>query len=409
MRNNYGRMIGLSIGFDASGAGGGGAGAGAAVAEPPAGGAGAGGSSGSGAGSTGASAPGAGSGGGAAQEHSGFFTNLTKRELPKPAAEGAEGAAGAGEGGAAKTPEELAEAAALELAKGEGKTAEELAAELANSAGGAGGGEGAPTEITEDTVLKTPIYGRFKTIKEANSGFQRSERHGIELAAKAKSLQTQIEQISARHESEMAATRAELELARKTPPFAELTEEQENSLAKDNPSAAIKYQLAKRDHADATRRAKEDAARFVEDRRKRHEAVANEIERDYMEMSADPDKYPLFKQVQPLMDAIHATLGGDKSPLRGDPRAVRLYHRLALGDMYLALLRKGGAARAKALQETKDKAGAGAAATGGVGAGAGAGGGKKPTPAEEDAKKWADGVRQAGPKSFLSNWPEDKK
>lgn len=425
MKNRMATMTGPSFGlsFETEGGAGASGGGGTAVATPPAG---------AGAGGAGA---GAGAGAGGGDGGSRFFRNIPERDLTQKGAPAAKTEAAAGEGqatggeapkryvvkddagqpiaGADFATQAEAEAyiaANTKTADGEGaaaggeKTAAELAAEaLAEVTGAAKAapGEAGAVDVAPDAVLKTPILGRFKTIKEAEDYFRQSGAHTQKVDADLKKERADNAKALATRDAELAAARAELETVRKTPHFNELTKEQFEKLAKEDPAAAIDYRIAERDHKQGIQNAKDEAAHTAAQKKQKAEAVNAEIERSVVEMSADPKTYPMFKEVQPLMDRVHGLLGGDNSPLRGNPQAVNILYRLALGELQLQILKKGKVAAATATEEAKKTAAAAAAATGGTGAGAGAPPRAKTAQQLKD-EAWKNAIDAAAPKRVLS-------
>lgn len=418
MRNFLGRMVGQSFGISLEDAGA--SGGGAAVAAP--------------APAPAAAAPAAPSGDGGGFS---FFRNLPQRDLtPKPAESSTESAAPAKpvepaaaaavekpfvvnddsgkpiEGAAFATKEEaekyIAEhsGTAAAAAPAKEKTLEELAAEeLAKLTGAQTETPAAAgaAKVAPDAVLEKPIYGRFKTIKETEEGIQRMEREGVRLSTENKKILADHSAALATRDAELAAARAELKIARETPAFKELTQDEYNELAKENPGAAVDYRLAKRDHDEAIQKAKNEAEQRVIDRQNHAKAVHAEITRVVDEMDKDPKAYPMFRAVDPLMGKIHESLGGDESsPLRGDPRAVNLYYRAAMGTLYISLLAKGKETKEDAVDATKKAAEAAAAASAAAGAGAGAGAPKPKTAEQISKEKFSESIRNAAPKKVLS-------
>ena len=378
MKNKMAAMYRMMLSFDPAEGG-----SGTAVADPPA-------------------ATGGAGGGGTDGGGSGFFTNLSKREMPADVKPDAAPVSETkppipGEQSADKTAELEKMAADALAASSGGKTPEQLAAEAAAQAAAGKTGE---VEITPETVFKTPIFGRFKTPREVEAAFLRAQQEDQRLARENKNLRADSEKALATRESELAAVRAELKMVRETPPFKELTKEEYAELAKESPEQAIEYRFEKEKHDKAVQSARESGAREVQARKERNEAIGAEIQRSYLEMSSDKKKYPMFKEVEPMMEKIHVLLGGDKSPLRNDPKAVFIYYRMAIGELYAGLLAKGGVARTEAAEAAKKAAEAAARATGAAGGGTGGTGG--PAKGDPAYDAWSKAIDAEAPKKLLS-------
>ena len=361
-----------------------------------------------------------------------FFSNIPGRDEPAAAAPAAAAAAPAPEAAAAESfaataekpyavtddagkpianfateAEAQAHIEAGKPAAGGVKTAEELAAEQLAIETGEPDAAAAPAgsiAVAPDAILATPIYGRFKTVKEAEAGFQRSEQEGVRLANENKTLKAEAVAALATRESDLAVAKAELETARKTPPFKELTKEEYSALAKDSPEEAIEYRFAKEKHDKEVQDSKDYAVHQVRERAETLKATRAEINRVVGEMDADKNEYPMFRQMDPLMGKIHEILGGDAdSPLSGDPRAVNLLYLASLGTLYKGLLKKGKIAKADATEEAKKAAAAAATSAAAPAGGSGAGGvpPKVKTARETADDQWRENIRNAGQPTIL--------
>ena len=229
----------------------------------------------------------------------------------------------------------------------------------------------AATTFTPDTPLPTPIYGRFKTIRETEDGFRRSEQEGIRLFQENKALKEQSQKALADREAQLAALRAELETARTTPAFKELTKEELEALSKDNPLAAQDYLVEKKFRDRDAQARKEAAARDAQDREFRQAKMLKAIEAEDIEMRAKKDEYPQYEEMIPVMDAIidktrQETPRGKLSPLTGHAWSTKVLYRIALGEAYLQALKtaKGMQTDAKDVAQRTAEAGAVSTAAG---------------------------------------------
>lgn len=396
MKHRMATMTGHNFGLsfeDASGAGGGGT----AVAE-------AGGGAGDGGAAAGGSG-GAGSGSSAGGDSTfSFFRNLPPREGAAAEKTGASGGeakkfvvnddAGNPIEGAAFDTEEEAKAYVAEHGKGTTADSEETKTEGTTETVETKKGTWDP-----EAEIPTPIYGRFKTIKETEAGIQRMEREGVRLSTEVKRLKDEAAKALATREAEVASFKAELEMARKTPAFKELTAEEYTKLDAD---AKVDYKFAKRDHDQSIQRTKDEAARSVIQKQQRREAAQAEIERTVLRMDADKNEYPLFREMDEEMGRFYKALGGDEGPLAGDPRSLDLLYHAALGKIHRSLVKKGEMKKTEATVDAKKTAAATATATGAGGAGKGAGTTKAKTQQEIDHENWAKGINDANPNKVLN-------
>jgi hypothetical protein len=260
-----------------------------------------------------------------------------------------------------------------------------------------------------DTPFASPLMNGIKTPREAQAALLRSQQEAQRLFyEEVKPLQEarkKLEQDIADRDSRLAAIQAELETARTTPPFKELTQEELSALAKENPLESQKYLTEKGFRDRDAQAAKERAGRAAQQQRDYYSKLKVEIDKNYDSMSANEKDFPLFKELGPLMDTIanetQTFRGADGkmySPLLGHAWSPKIAYLAAYGQACLQARENGDAAKTAAAETARLTAEASARATGGgaqpgAGAGSGAAAGD---PAKKADKSYKDALRAAG-------------
>lgn len=385
----------FGVSFDATDPPAGGGGGGSATAAPPAAAAPA--APATPAAPTAPAAPSAPTAGGDAPKSAGFFRGLKTSNFRTPTPSTAATPAVPSAGAAATPPVPTKDTAAAPLAPPAAKP-----------------GETTPPVATPPPVagavadaLPKPILGRYTTVSQVEEAMRRSADEGMRLATDFKKLKEESARALETRDTRLASLEAELKLARETPAFRELTQEEVAAMKKDDPVGYTDYVLAKRDRDAALKATKEQAERDVRDRNENAARNNAEIDRIYHRMRGDTKEYPMFQELEPSMNEILDVTGGDKSPLIGKPWAPELCHLAALGKVYLGLISQGKTVQDDAAE--KARLAAEAAATQARGAAGGGGGSGAAQPADEkDPKKketaaWRERVRGTQPKNFLDN------
>ena len=260
-----------------------------------------------------------------------------------------------------------------------------------------------------DTPFASPLMNGIKTPREAQAALLRSQQEAQRLFyEEVKPLQEarkKLEQDIADRDSRLAAIQAELETARTTPPFKELTQEELSALAKENPLESQKYLTEKGFRDRDAQAAKERAGRAAQQQRDYYSKLKVEIDKNYDSMSANEKDFPLFKDLGPLMDTIanetQTFRGADgkmHSPLLGHAWSPKIAYLAAYGQACLQARETGDAAKTAAAETARLTAEAAARATGGgaqPGAGAGSGAAEG-DPAKKADKSYKDALRAAG-------------
>ena len=260
-----------------------------------------------------------------------------------------------------------------------------------------------------DTPFASPLMNGIKTPREAQAALLRSQQEAQRLFyEEVKPLQEarkKLEQDIADRDSRLAAIQAELETARTTPPFKELTQEELSALAKENPLESQKYLTEKGFRDRDAQAAKERAGRAAQQQRDYYAKLKVEIDKNYDSMSANEKDFPLFKELGPLMDTIanetQTFRGADGkmySPLLGHAWSPKIAYLAAYGQACLQARETGDAAETAAAETARLTAEAAARATGGgaqPGAGAGSGAAEG-DPAKKADKSYKDALRAAG-------------
>lgn len=237
-------------------------------------------------------------------------------------------------------------------------------------------------------ALPRPIMGRFKTATEVEEYINQSGQHAQKLYSENKALKdAQAKAISDREAME-AAHKAEIELLRATPAFKELSKEELSELAKEDPVAAADYIAEKkfrdRDAQTAKTAAETRAREKQEGLRKTNEA----IERRRTEMQKDPENFPQFEEMAPLIgDLLDMTQDqSGATPLRGHEWAEELLYLAALGISHRASLKKGKTVLSNAEKKVMTIAAAAAAATNGPTGGGSGRGSATGQPSDKESK-----------------------
>ena len=260
-----------------------------------------------------------------------------------------------------------------------------------------------------DTPFASPLMNGIKTPREAQAALLRSQQEAQRLFyEEVKPLQEarkKLEQDIADRDSRLAAIQAELETARTTPPFKELTQEELSALAKENPLESQKYLTEKGFRDRDAQAAKERAGRAAQQQRDYYAKLKVEIDKNYDSMAANEKDFPLFKELGPLMDTIanetQTFRGADGkmySPLLGHAWSPKIAYLAAYGQACLQARETGDAAKTAAAETARLTAEAAARATGGgaqPGAGAGLGAAEGDLAKKAD-KSYKDALRAAG-------------
>jgi hypothetical protein len=248
-----------------------------------------------------------------------------------------------------------------------------------------------------------PLYGRFKTRDEAEDGFRRSEAEGVRLSSELKTIKSATEKAKAEYEAKVKQLAAELEVARTTTPFKELSVEALTELRKNDPAAYADYKFAKDAHDREVAARKASVEQQERDRASHAEATLRTIRERDEAMRADPKTYPRYVEMLPVMDQfVELTKVNGHSPLTGHPWSGETLYYMALG---LATARAGAAGvseQDKAAAAAKAAAGGAAAAAASPAGGGGAGAAAQKTDAQKEQEDWEKRTIAAAPKPFFS-------
>lgn len=268
---------------------------------------------------------------------------------------------------------------------------------------GAGGGD--KPDAWLDTPYTQPLMNRHKTPRETLDALVRSEGEAKRLDAGIKDLQKRHQSELANRDAKLTAMQKELEVARATPAFRELSADEEAVLATENPGGYAKYLVEKNNRQrDAATRQVETERR--EQEHKEHVArVHADIDRRINEMRADTKEFPYFNELEEAMDGIieaSRTIrdgeGRMLSPLVGHSWTPELLYQAAMGRAYLQALKHGAAVKDDGAEAARLQAEAAARAAGapaGAGGAGGAGEGGADAAAKAD-KAYKDSIRSAG-------------
>ena len=259
----------------------------------------------------------------------------------------------------------------------------------------------APGAINMDAVFTQPLMGRFKTPKEAEEGLRRSQDEGLrlynELRTAKESAQKEIES----RDQKLQAMQAELEVMRTSTPFRELSKEELEALAKDNPVAAADY-IAEKKFRD--RDAKNEKARVeqeLRDHQTRQRETLAAIEDKDAEMRGNPEAYPKYEEMQPVMNQIaDMTKVGKYSPLTGHTWSGEILYLTAMGIASVQAMKAGNGAKTDAAvaAQRKSEADAAASAAGSRGGGSGGSSAANIDPAKKEHEDWKQNVLAHAPK-----------
>lgn len=250
----------------------------------------------------------------------------------------------------------------------------------------------------EDEVFKTPFMGRWTKRSEAEEAFRRAQNEDKRLNEELKAIRIATQREIANREAALAKMQKDLESARRTPAFRELSKEEFDKLAAENQPAAAEYLVNRRLAERDAQAARENEERQQQDRESARQALAEHINREADAMEADEARWPQFKAMQPLMDGwIERTRVNGRSPLAGHPMSPKILYFLTLGSAYYNALMKGMGAQADAARAAQASAAAAAAGARAPGAPAP---GNPPAPADDD-KAFGDALLAAAPKRLF--------
>lgn len=191
----------------------------------------------------------------------------------------------------------------------------------------------ASTQIPD--ALPRPFMGRdnIKTLKEAEDAYRRTEIEAQRLFSENRAIREANAKAIADREAEVAALKAELETARATPAFRELSKEELAQLAKEDPVAAAEYVADRKLRERDSKTAKEAAVRRQQEQKQKLDDFNRYVERHDQEMVADPVNYPQYSEMKPaISELLNATKeNGQPSPLRGHKWAQDLLYYAAIG------------------------------------------------------------------------------
>ena len=262
-----------------------------------------------------------------------------------------------------------------------------------------------------DMPFSQPLINGIKTPREAQAALVRSQQEAQRLyyeeVRPLKETLKKAEQDIADRDASLAAMQTELETARTTPPFKELTKEEISALAKEDPAAAADYIAEKKFRDRDAQARKEMAVRESQQQKDYYTKLNAEIDRKATEMAANPKDYPLFKELRDLMNSeIEKTRtykgreGKMLSPLLGHAWSPEVAYKLAYAEACLQAAKDGATVKTDATETARLTAEASARATGGAaqpGAGAGSGAAEG-DPAKKADKAYKDAMRAAGTK-----------
>ena len=201
------------------------------------------------------------------------------------------------------------------------------------------------------------LAGRFKTPQELETAYAESSHEGLRLHRELETYRGEVK----KRDDEVADLREQLEAAKNTPAFKELTEDEINSLstAKQFEYFAEKNARKQRQEGEKAERAKQKQQQEKE-RSETKAAVFARIDA----MEADSENYPEFKALKPVMNEVIDMTGGVVSGYKWTPDLLYL---CAQG---LKTIRQVAASKKTASESAKkaaDKAAADAHAAGRTG------------------------------------------
>ena len=262
----------------------------------------------------------------------------------------------------------------------------------------------APAPIALDAPFAQPLMGRFKTPKEAEEGLRRSQDEGIRLYNEVRALKETTTKALADREAQLQSLKAELEVARTTPVYKELTKEELSELAQKDPVAASEYIAEKKFRDRDALARKEQVQREAQMRQQTQAETLRAIEQRDVEMRSNPEEFPQYEEIQPVMAHFaEATKVGKFSPLTGHAWSGEILYLAAMGHSYLQAIKAGKGAQDEAAQAARLKASADAAGSGKPAAGDGTGSGSAVVadPATKEDSEWRKAVLSSQPKPFL--------
>lgn len=216
--------------------------------------------------------------------------------------------------------------------------------------------------VTPATEIK--VGGRtYKDVAELTKAHEESSSEGLRLYKEQETLRSEM----SKRDKAIEALKSELEVAKKTPPFKELNDEELRGLWSEDPVKASKYLESLRDYKNGQERIKseQEAAKVRSESEKKevYEYVNARIDA----MTKDPKTYPDYQALRPVMDEILEITNGS---VGGRKWSADLVYIAALG---LKALRSHQAGLSKT-QEAEDKAKADATALAAASGGTPAGG-----------------------------------
>ncbi len=261
----------------------------------------------------------------------------------------------------------------------------------------------APAVVNPDGTFVKPILGRIKSYQEADEQIRRSQDEGLRLHTENKSLKEAHAKDIADREAMVTSLKAELEIARTTPAFKELSKEELTELVKSDPLAAQEYLVEKRFRDRDAKASKEQLEAKTRERQAEQTRTLKAIEDLDSEMASKPDEYPQYGEMQTVMQQLaEKTKVGKFSPLTGHAWTPQVLYLAAMGHSYLQSLKAGGAAQTEAATVAAQTAAADAA-SGRAAAGDGGGSGAAVTE-DADTKEhsdWKTKVLAAAPRRMF--------
>lgn len=167
------------------------------------------------------------------------------------------------------------------------------------------GDEGAsqPGQTDQNGVQKTPasqsprVYAqRFKTPEELETAYFASSKEGRRLNSVLREVMAERNQLKADLEA--------AKLQASAPAFKELSKEELQEMARDNPLAAQEYLIEKRMREYKLENQKTEQAKLSQEREREKANLESHIIRRSDQMSADSDNFPEYIALIPVMDEI---------------------------------------------------------------------------------------------------------
>lgn len=238
-------------------------------------------------------------------------------------------------------------------------------------AGGEGGQEGQEGQSQSQQAKKWG--GRFATPEDLEKEFSQLEVRYGESSSEGKRLHQTLEGTKAeiaKHKAELAALN---ERVRKNSSFKELSEQELQKLREESPAAYTDYVLAKRQRDQEEADFKTSQERQSQTRETEQREVSTAVRNRVMEMRANPNDYPHYRELEPVMEELL-----DMAPhLSGYKSSPDILYMAALGIASLNSRKAAAKAATDATKTAADKAKgqAGHIAPGAGGAGGSAGNG----------------------------------